>query len=91
MSLATRPMRTIRPRLVVMPDKVLVTDTLIGPISTDEVQVLRHVAHLASMVPDFDELQYAVRRAQHIKHADAILAKTEKSFFQPAVTPTKTA
>jgi hypothetical protein len=43
------------------------------------------------MVPDFDELQYAVRRAQHIKRTDAILAKTEKSFFQPAVTPTKTA
>lgn len=86
MSLATRPMRTIRPRLVVLPDKVLVTDTLIGPISTDEVWVLRHVAHLASMVPDFDELQYAVRRAQQIQRADAVLAKTEQSFFNPAVT-----
>lgn len=89
MSLATRPMRTIRPRLVVMPDKVLVTDTLIGPISTDEVMVLRHVAQLAAMVTDFDELQYAVNRAKHIKHADAILAKTEKSFFTTAVTPPK--
>ena len=86
MSLATRPMRTIQPRLVVMPDKVLVTDTLIGPISTDEVMVLRHVAHLASMVSDFDELQYAVRRAQHIQRTDRILAKTEQSFSTP-VTP----
>lgn len=84
MSLATRPMRTIQPRLVVLPDKVLVTDTLIGPISTDEVLVLRHVAHLAAMVSDFAELQYAVNRAQHIKRADAILAKTENSFFNPA-------
>lgn len=89
MTLATRPMRTIRPRLVVLPDKVLVTDTLIGPISTDEVQVLRHVAHLAAMVTDFDELQYAVRRAQHVKRADAILAKTEQSFFNPATPVTQ--
>jgi hypothetical protein len=87
MSLATRPMRTIQPRLVVLPDKVLVTDTLIGPISTDEVMVLRHVAHLASMVSDFDELQYAVRRAQHVKRADAILAKTEQSFSTPVTQP----
>lgn len=86
MSLATRPLRTIQPRLVVLPDKVLVTDTLIGPISTDEVMVLRHVARLAAMVTDFDELAYAVRRAQHIQRADRILAKTEQSFFQPAVT-----
>lgn len=88
MSLATRPMRTIRPRLVVLPDKVLVTDTLIGPISTDEVWVLRHVAALASKVADFPELQHAVRRAQQIQRADAVLAKTEQSFFNPAVTPT---
>ncbi len=88
MTLATRPMRTIQPRLVVLPDKVLVTDTLIGPISTDEVMVLRHVAKLAAMVTDFDELTYAVNRAQHIQRADAVLAKTEKSFFNPSVTPT---
>jgi hypothetical protein len=53
--------------------------------------VLRHVAHLASMVSDFDELQYAVRRAQHVKRADAILAKTEQSFFQPATPVTQPA
>lgn len=84
MSLPTRPMPTIQPRLVVMPDKVLVTGTLIGTISTDEVMVLRHVAHLAGMVSDFDELANAVNRALHIKRADAVLAKTEKSFFHPA-------
>jgi hypothetical protein len=91
MSLHTRPMRTTKPRLVVMPDKVLVTDTLIGPISTDEVLVLRHVAHLAAMVTDFDELAYAVRRAQHIQRTDAVLAKTEKSFFHPAADAATTA
>jgi hypothetical protein len=80
-----------KPRLVVMPDKVLVTDTLIGTISTDEVMVLRHVAHLAAMVADFSELAYAVRRAQHIQRADALLAKTEKSFFQPAADAATTA
>lgn len=92
MSLPTRPIHTTKPRLVVMPDKVLVTDTLIGPISTDEVMVLRHVAHLASMVTDFSELAYAVRRAQHIRRANAVLAKTEQSLFghQPASTPATT-
>ena len=91
MSLSTHPMRTTAPRLVVLPHKVLVTDTLIGPISTDEVQVLRHVARLAAMVTDFDELQYAVNRAQHIQRADAILAKTETSFFNPATPVTQPA
>lgn len=81
MSLPTNPMPTAQPHLVVMPDKVLVTNTLIGTISTDEVMVLRHVAHLAAMVTDFAELQYAVRRALHIQRADAVLAKTAQSLF----------
>jgi len=84
MSLPTTPMPRHKPRLVVMPDKVLVTDTLIGTTSTDEVMVLRHVAHLAAMVSDFSELAYAVSRAEHIQRADAVLAKTEQSFFHPA-------
>lgn len=88
MSLTTTPMPTAQPRLVVMPDKVLVADTLIGTISTDEIMVLRHVAHLASMVTDFGELQYAVRRAQHIQRADDVLAKTAQAFIDPQTSAT---
>lgn len=89
-ALACRPFKVRKPRLIAMPHKVLVIDTLIGTTSTDEVQVLRHVAKLAAMVNDFDELQYAVRRAEHIQRADQLLATAEKSFFGQAPITTTT-
>ena len=76
----TVPFKPLRPRMVAMPHKVLLTNTLVGTTSTDEVLALRHLAGLAELVTDFPELQDALHRARLIRSADDVLAKTSTDF-----------
>jgi hypothetical protein len=65
-----------KPIVVALPDNTLVANTTEGTISSAEVKALRHVAHLASMVGDFSELQYAVNRAIRIRQNDKVILTT---------------
>lgn len=66
----------IKPIVVALPDNTLVANTPEGTISSAEVKALRHVAHLAAMVGDFNELQFAVNRALYIRQNDKVILTT---------------
>lgn len=66
----------IKPIVVALPDNTLVAHTTEGTISSAEVKALRHVAELAAMVGDFNELQYAVNRARRIRQNDKVILTT---------------
>lgn len=65
-----------KPIVVALPDNTLVANTTEGTISSAEVKALRHVAELAAMVGDFNELQYAVNRARYIRQNDKVILTT---------------